>query len=94
MTLRPIYLQPLFQIFTQSIDAIDVRRITLSHLNSVNAIDVTRVECQTQMPNVIFENSTNASITSAQVDNMTCVLFGMLLNGLIATGACLTMNRV
>ena len=31
-----------FQIFTQSIDAIDVTSVTLSRLNSVNAIDVTR----------------------------------------------------
>ena len=28
-----------FQIFTQSIDAIDVRRVTLSRLNSIKAID-------------------------------------------------------
>ena len=33
---------PLFQIFTQSIDAIDVTSVTLSRLNSINAIDVTR----------------------------------------------------
>ena len=32
----------LSQIFTQSIDAIDVTRVTLSRLNSINAIDVTR----------------------------------------------------
>ena len=31
-----------FQIFTQSIDAIDVTSVTLSRLNSINAIDVTR----------------------------------------------------
>ena len=31
-----------FQIFTQSIDANDVTSVTLSHLNSINAIDVTR----------------------------------------------------
>ena len=31
-----------FQIFTQSIDAIDVTSVTLSRSNSVNAIDVTR----------------------------------------------------
>ena len=31
-----------FQIFTQSIDAIEVTRVTLSRLNSINAIDVTR----------------------------------------------------
>ena len=30
-----------FQIFTQSIDAIDVTSVTLSLLNSINAIDVT-----------------------------------------------------
>ena len=40
----------LFQIFTQSIDAIDVTSVTLSRLNSINAIDVTRcklmlIEC-------------------------------------------------
>ena len=33
---------PLFQIFTQSLDAIDVTSVTLSRLNSINAIDVTR----------------------------------------------------
>ena len=43
-------INPLFQIFTQSIDAIDVTSFTLSRLNSVNAIDVTRcklmlIEC-------------------------------------------------
>ena len=32
----------LFQIFTQSLDAIDVTSVTLSCLNSINAIDVTR----------------------------------------------------
>ena len=38
-----IYLQhPLFQIFTQSIDAIDVTSVTLSRLCSINAIDVIR----------------------------------------------------
>ena len=34
--------QQLFQILTQSIDAIDVTSVTLSRLNSINAIDVTR----------------------------------------------------
>ena len=29
-----------FQIFTQSLDAIDVTSVTLSRLNSINAIDV------------------------------------------------------
>ena len=39
----PIYpQQPLFQIFTQSIDAIDVTSVTRSRLNSINVIDVTR----------------------------------------------------
>ena len=32
--------KPLFQIFTQSIDAIDVTSVTLSRLNSINAIDI------------------------------------------------------
>ena len=32
----------LFQIFTQSLDTIDVTSVTLSPLNSINAIDVTR----------------------------------------------------
>ena len=32
----------LFQIFTQSLVAIDVTSVTLSRLNSINAIDVTR----------------------------------------------------
>ena len=44
-----IYIQrPLFQIFTQSIDAIDVTSVTLSRFNSINVIDVTRVtrECR------------------------------------------------
>ena len=36
-----LYIRPLFQIFTQSLDAIDVTSVTLSRLNSVNAIDVT-----------------------------------------------------
>ena len=41
----------LSQIFTQSIDAIDVTSVTLSCLNSINAIDVTRcklmlIECR------------------------------------------------
>ena len=31
----------LFQIFSQSLDAIDVTSVTLSRLNSINAIDVT-----------------------------------------------------
>ena len=35
--------QPLFEIFTQSIDAIDVKSVTLSRSNSINAIDVTWV---------------------------------------------------
>ena len=33
---------PLFQIFTQSLDAIDVTSVTLRHLNSINAVDVIR----------------------------------------------------
>ena len=33
---------PLFQIFTQPIDAIVVTSVTLSRLNSINAFDVTR----------------------------------------------------
>ena len=37
-----LYIRPLFQIFTQSIDAIDVTSVTLSRLNSINAIDVIR----------------------------------------------------
>ena len=41
-----VYIQwrqrPLFEIFTQSLDAIDVTSVTLSRLNSINAIDVTR----------------------------------------------------
>ena len=45
-----IYIRPLFQIFTQSIDAIDVTSVSLSCLNSINATHVTRcklllVEC-------------------------------------------------
>ena len=39
-----LYIYPqrqLFQIFTQSIDAIDVTSVTLCRLNSINAIDVT-----------------------------------------------------
>ena len=32
----------LFQIFTQSLDAIDVTSVTLKRLNSINADDVTR----------------------------------------------------
>ena len=39
-----VYIQwhPLFEIFTQSLDAIDVTSVTLSRLNSINAIGVTR----------------------------------------------------
>ena len=37
-----IYPRPLFQMFTQSFDAIDVTSVTLSRLNSINVIDVTR----------------------------------------------------
>ena len=41
-----ISIRPIFQIFTQSIDAIDVtsvtRRLRLNCLNSINAIDFTR----------------------------------------------------
>ena len=40
-----IYIYPqhqLFQIFTQSLDAIDVTSVTLKRLNSINADDVTR----------------------------------------------------
>ena len=37
-----IYPRTLFQIFTQSRDAIDVTSVTLSRLKSINAIDVTR----------------------------------------------------
>ena len=35
-----LYIRPLFQIFTQSIDAIDVTSVTLSRLISINAIDI------------------------------------------------------
>ena len=50
-----VSIRPLSQIFTRSIDAIDVTSVTLSCFNSINAIDVTRerrmfigplVECQ------------------------------------------------
>ena len=34
--------RPLFQIFNQSIDAIDVTNVILSCLNNINAIGVTR----------------------------------------------------
>ena len=40
-----LYIYPqhqLFQIFTQSLDAIDVTSVTLKGLNSINADDVTR----------------------------------------------------
>ena len=37
-----ISINPLFQIFTQSLDAIDVTSVTLSRINSSNATDVTR----------------------------------------------------
>ena len=35
-----LYMGPLFQIFTQSIDAIDFTSVTLSGLNNINAIDI------------------------------------------------------
>ena len=49
---------PIFQIFTQFIDAIDVTRVTLGRSNSINATDVTRVirltfECQMSNVNQI-----------------------------------------
>ena len=39
-----VYIQwrPLFEFFTQSLDAIDVTSVTLSRFNSINAIHVTR----------------------------------------------------
>ena len=37
-----VYIHPLFENFSQSNDAIDVTSVTLSNLNSMNAIDVTR----------------------------------------------------
>ena len=37
-----IYQTHFFHIFTQSLDAIDITSVTLSRLNSINAIDVTR----------------------------------------------------
>ena len=39
-----LYIQqrPLFEIFTHSIDAVDVTIVTLICLNSINAIDVTK----------------------------------------------------
>ena len=40
---------PLFQIFAQSINAIDVTSVTLNSLSSLNAIDVTRVTREWQM---------------------------------------------
>ena len=40
--LLSIYPRQLFQIVTQSLDAIDVTSVTLSRFNSINAIDVTR----------------------------------------------------
>ena len=39
-----IIIRLLFLIFTQSIDAIDVTRVTLSRLNGLDVIDVTRVK--------------------------------------------------
>ena len=44
----------LFQIFTQSLDAIDVTSVTLSRLYSINAIDVTRVTRECRMLNVYW----------------------------------------
>ena len=46
-------INPIFQNFTQSIDAIDVTRVTLSCLNNIiNAIDVTMSNTECQMSNV------------------------------------------
>ena len=59
---------PLFQIFTQSIDAIDVTSVTLSCLNSINAIEVTRcwlmlIECRMfQYSNVPMFQCSNVPI--------------------------------
>ena len=38
-----LYIQQLFQIFIQSINAIDFKSVTLSRLNRINAIDVKRL---------------------------------------------------
>ena len=46
-----------FQIFTQSIDAIDVTRVTLSHLNSMNAIESQELNVECRMSNVDKVNS-------------------------------------
>ena len=76
------YIRPqrqLFQIFTQSIDAIDVASVTLSRLNSINAIDVKRVECR--MSNVQFQmsNVNKVKVMSERTSGVPPVIFSLRL---------------
>ena len=54
--------QQLFQIFTQSLDAIDVTSETISHLNSINAIDVTRYWLNVEYYNVPMFQFSNVQV--------------------------------
>ena len=75
--------RPLCQIliFTLSIGAIDVTRVTLSRLNSVNAIDVRRVKCQIkdvkcQMSNITCQMSLRLNLLSERTSGVSPVLEG------------------
>ena len=63
--------RPLFQIFTHSLDAIDVTSVTLSCLNSINSFDVTRcklklIECR------MFQCSNVPMIQCSNVQMIQC----------------------
>ena len=57
-----IYPRPLFQIFTQFIDAIDVTIVTLCCLSSINAIDVTRCWLNVKSSTVPMFQSSNVPL--------------------------------
>ena len=57
-----LYIRPLFQIFTQSLDAIDVTSVTLSRLNSINVIDVTRCWLNVECSNVPMFQCSNVPV--------------------------------
>ena len=63
--------RPLFQIFTQSIDAIDVTSVTLSCLNSINAVDVTRCWLNVEYSN--FPITQCSSVSMFQYSNVPMV---------------------
>ena len=58
-----IYPRQLFQIFTQSIDAIGVTSVTLSCSNNINAIDVTRCWLNVECSNVQMFQCSNLQMS-------------------------------